>query len=64
MVVEVVGQSEEEKRRRTCKNCGAILSYYRADVKVGKDADYTGDKDEYHYIDCPQCKERLYLKSR
>lgn len=63
MVVEIVGQSEEEKRRITCKDCGAVLSYYRSDIKSKTTCSY-GETEIVRYIECPQCKTTLYPKDR
>lgn len=50
-----------------CKKCGALLSYYTADVKVSSNCEeYFG---EIHssckkYITCPECKKEIVLSFR
>ena len=56
-MVEVIGQSDLPSKQVTCKNCGAVLKYFKKDLICRRFSDYRGDKDTYYYVKCPQCKE-------
>ena len=45
-----------------CKNCGATLNYVPADVKREESRDYLGGFDVSHYIKCPPCGDKVYVK--
>lgn len=59
MAVKKVGTDEKVKRRVTCRNCGSILEYLAIDVRHRTTRDYTGDSDDYYWIDCPQCHNEV-----
>lgn len=43
-----------------CGKCGALLGYMPTDVKEGRTkADFLGDSESYHYIECAQCKQEI-----
>lgn len=42
-----------------CRECGATLEYVPADVKDEMHYDYTGDGDQFNYIDCPKCANKV-----
>jgi DNA-directed RNA polymerase subunit RPC12/RpoP len=63
MAVEVVGQDEGQKRQATCKNCGAVLSFYTKDIKT-KTLYCMGEAESYSYVDCPQCNSQVSIKQR
>lgn len=45
-----------------CRNCGATLNYVPADIKREESRDYTGGLDVNHYINCPPCNHKVYVK--
>jgi DNA-directed RNA polymerase subunit RPC12/RpoP len=45
-----------------CRNCGATLNYVPADIKREESRDYTGGLDVSHYIKCPPCGDKVYVK--
>lgn len=45
-----------------CKNCDSTLSYHVNEVKADYTTDYTGDRDDYNYIDCPECKTQVVVR--
>ena len=51
-------------REAECPGCGALLSYYKADVKYEKtEYYYLGwNCTEKEYIRCPECKETILFK--
>lgn len=61
MTVTVVGQDESKKKRATCKRCGAQLEFYEVDVETHS---YTsmGESDTASYVECPQCKNKVWVK--
>lgn len=57
-VVSIVPDASVVKRK-VCWNCGATLEYVPAEVQNGVDCDYTGGRDIYRFIECPNCKEEV-----
>lgn len=62
-MVKVVGQDPSTVKKALCKNCGAILEYYKIDVKEYRGVDYSGGSDGKEWIDCPQCSHEVILKA-
>ena len=55
---------EEKEKPNTkeieCPTCGAILRYYRCDVKEEyQRVSCEEDETLYYYVMCPHCKERV-----
>ena len=46
-------------KEKICTNCGVTLEYVPADVQAKTISDYTGTKETYRYITCPECKKQL-----
>jgi DNA-directed RNA polymerase subunit RPC12/RpoP len=42
-----------------CKNCGATLQYVPKDIESERHYDYLGDSDEYRFIKCPPCGNKV-----
>jgi len=47
-----------------CQNCGETLAYVPNDLKEDYSSDYTGSKDYFNYIECPNCNKRIILRRR
>lgn len=45
-----------------CRNCGVTLQYVPNDVKEDYTSDYTGSKDYYNYIQCPNCNKHVTVR--
>ena len=58
-MVDIVGYDESKKKKAVCPQCTAILMYSLSEVKSKIESDYTGGKDEVHYIECPGCKNHV-----
>lgn len=63
MVVRVVSEKPVKARQVTCTKCAYRLEYTGEDVSTVTRTDYTGDSDEYHYIKCPRCAEKVFVKA-
>ncbi len=62
MTIRKVGKDSNLKRRVTCKRCASILEYLPVDIKVS--GGYCmGEYDTWSYIDCPECKAKVDIKS-
>lgn len=46
-------------KEKICANCGATLEYVPKDVKTKIISDYTGSKETWRYITCPECSEQI-----
>ena len=44
------------------KKCGVTLQYVPNDVKRDYTSDYTGDRDYFNYITCPNCSKKVVVK--
>ena len=49
-------------KETVCRNCGATLQYVPNDIREEKSRDYTGCVDIDHYIQCPPCGKKVYVK--
>ena len=45
-----------------CKHCGALLEYTPKEVQKYSGTDISGGPDGMHWIDCPQCGERVNVE--
>jgi hypothetical protein len=45
-----------------CRHCGVTLRYTPNDVKERMVSDYTGCKDLYRFIKCPNCNKDLGVR--
>lgn len=61
MAIEVIGQDEQASFQKTCRHCGAILKYYKNDVKLHRYV-CMGHRDSDYRITCPRCKGDTVLK--
>jgi len=60
-MVEVIGQNKESAKKTTCHNCGAILRYYRRDVRIWTGT-CCGKPETERVIDCPACQAIVEVK--
>lgn len=44
-----------------CRNCGSTLSYVPKDIKEQRHYDYGGGSDNYYYIECPSCNDKVFV---
>ena len=56
MAVKIVSEAPVRTKQVTCSKCCYRLEYTGVDVKSSWRTDYTGECDEYHYIECPKCQ--------
>lgn len=63
MAVKKVGDDPAVIKRATCKRCGSILEYVPRDVESRTSVGYSGTRDTDHFIRCPECNERVYVKN-
>lgn len=60
MAIEVISRHHPSATKTVvCKNCGAELRYTNADTREETRTDYTGGRDIYKIIDCPDCKKAI-----
>ncbi len=60
-VIDPKPQKEAVKEAICRSGCGAKLGYVANDIKADYDSDYTGSKDYYNYVDCPQCHSQVRI---
>lgn len=60
-MAKVVGFDESVKKRCTCRKCAAIVEYVPNEVQEDYSTDYTGSKDYYKYIQCPNCSNKIHI---
>lgn len=61
MAVKVVSEAPVKTKQVTCGKCCFRLEYTGVDVKSEWRSDYTGDRDEYFWIDCPKCSATVIV---
>jgi DNA-directed RNA polymerase subunit RPC12/RpoP len=49
-------------KETVCRKCGATLAYTPLDVIKDYISDYTGSRDDYNYIICPNCENKIQVK--
>ncbi len=60
MAVTVISRKHPSATKRViCMNCGAELEYTKSDTRTKVSTDYTGGKDTYRYLDCPECRNAI-----
>jgi hypothetical protein len=62
-MAEVVGQAMSVAKRATCHGCGAVVRYYRNDIRRYEGRDISGGPDGREWVDCPQCSKQITLRS-
>lgn len=64
MTIQIINEEPDPSviKEVICKMCGVKLSYVPIDVKTVKSSSYDGSSDIYKYIECPKCKNMIYLK--
>lgn len=58
-MVKVIGKDPRAVYAVTCKSCASILEYVRADVTVSVHRYYDGSSDNYKYVKCPTCNNKV-----
>lgn len=53
--------AKEVVKQVVCRSCGCTLEYVPNDIKEDYDTDYTGSKDYYRYIKCPDCGHEVRI---
>lgn len=64
MPVKIINEEPDPKvvKRCTCDGCGVRLEYVPNDVQTFTKKDYSGGSDDYHFITCPKCNKKVYVK--
>lgn len=64
MAIRIVEEKPDPSvvRKVVCRNCGVSIEYLPVDIQEGRDTDYTGSSDIYHFIECPKCKKEIRVK--
>jgi RNase P subunit RPR2 len=62
-VAEIEGYDDSVKKRCTCKNCGAIIKYVKADIRTYRGKDWGGFDSGNEWIKCPGCGEDITIRS-
>ncbi len=42
--------------------CGSVIEFSPSELKNGRSSDYLGEVEEYRYLKCPSCGERMYFR--
>jgi len=58
-MAKVIGFDKKQKKRKTCKNCSAIVEYTNQEVQSFVHHDYGGGSDTIYYIVCPNCGQQI-----
>jgi hypothetical protein len=65
MTVKVIKKKPDQSvvKRVVCRNCGATLEYVPKDVHRWDGTDMGGGPDGEEWINCPECKEKVIIRS-
>lgn len=47
----------------THRECGAVIGYFRNEVQNSVSYDYGGGSDEWYWIICPNCGEKVEVRN-
>jgi hypothetical protein len=56
-----VGRPKELKAK--CHECGCTIAYTKKDIKCYSGTDYSGGPDGQEWVNCPNCREEITLRS-
>lgn len=64
MTIRIINPEPDKSvvRRCICRNCGVKLQFVPMDIQKELHYDYTGDFDEYYFIQCPKCNKKIQVK--
>lgn len=62
-MVRIVGKDLSYAKQITCKSCGCILEYNLGEVKSHHGRDYSGGPDGCEWVDCPNCRQQVIIRS-
>lgn len=64
MAVTVIAPPDpNDAQKKKCKNCGVTVQFFPVDIKEYSGRDYSGGPDGCEWVDCPNCNERIILRS-
>lgn len=59
-MAKVIKIDESQAKRRTHKECGAVIEYFENEVERKLEPEpYGGGSDWYNYLTCPNCGKRM-----
>lgn len=58
-MAKVVKIDKKQQKRRTHKECGAVVEYFENEVQSFVHHDYGGGSDVVYYIVCPNCGKQI-----
>jgi len=61
-MVQIIGKDPSKVKRTTCGSCASMLEYTLSEVQSFTSYDYGGGSDINHYINCPGCSKKVYVK--
>lgn len=61
-IIDPKPQKDAVKEVVHISGCGALVGYVKNDVLEDYTTDYTGDRDYYRYIYCPNCGKQIHVK--
>lgn len=61
-MAKVIGENPKVGRECSCQGCGAIIRYYKNDVREEHTIDYGGGTDANYSIKCPRCSNSISVK--
>ena len=62
-MAEIIGRSPEAGKETSCTGCGALIRYYKNDIKEINGTDYTGGADGKEYVPCPSCGYEITIRA-
>lgn len=54
---------KQQEKQITHKECGAVIGYFPNEIQSYTHYDYGGGSDLIYYIICPNCGQKVFVKS-
>jgi RNase P subunit RPR2 len=61
MAIKIIGTDTTVMKRCTCRKCATMLEYTMADTDTDYSTDYTGGREDYRFLICPNCSNKVIV---
>ncbi len=59
----VIKKGKKRERKVECDECGSTIGYFKEDIEEYHGTDISGGPDGQEWINCPECREKIILRS-
>jgi hypothetical protein len=58
-MAKVIRIDKKQAKRKTHKECGAVIEYFENELEYKTISDYGGGSDRYAFLTCPNCGKTM-----